>query len=316
MRGQVKRTNTHYVHERSTSVELELLAYDASQLTDADYAAVDALQTALDQQCETWNRAITKQLYAELEYQQSDACIIESLDANEVLFDADGNQVDAADFMPFAALEPKEQARVLARQVRLTGLPAEQMLARLQASEERFDSRGNVVDLGDYKPVQELPEPVKTRVLDKHRGWNVADDFWAEYTIDEWKERLESYGFEDVDIAYSLGYGQGDGASFTAKALDVKKLCERRDLFADVQESAQGLTARLLEGYDFTALLAMADAEKRRNTWEVTDADTQRVFYVPDTGDPHDVNRHLVDGHRYTFRKVARPLGQRSRVAA
>lgn len=56
-----------------------------------------------------------------------------------------------------------------------------------------------------------------------------SDDYFAEPVIREWKWLLQQKGFTGVDIAYS-GFGsQGDGASFTAKNVDLLKYLEGPD---------------------------------------------------------------------------------------
>jgi len=50
-------------------------------------------------------------------------------------------------------------------------------------------------------------------------------DSWSE----SWKENLKEKGFGDADLSYSLGYSQGDGASFTTKSVDIEKVVKSSD---------------------------------------------------------------------------------------
>jgi len=72
-----------------------------------------------------------------------------------------------------------------------------------------------------------------------------GDDFWAQDSIGKWTEMLEGLGFRDIDIRYSLGYSQGDGASFTSKSIDVALMCEgmikRQQTKAQVEALVTGL---------------------------------------------------------------------------
>lgn len=68
----------------------------------------------------------------------------------------------------------------------------------------------------------ELSDDAKKTAIENHRDWNLFHN-WYEYTIEMWKERLESIGFEDADISFSGFCSQGDGASFTARC-DTQKL--------------------------------------------------------------------------------------------
>lgn len=68
----------------------------------------------------------------------------------------------------------------------------------------------------------ELPEDVKAKVLDNERYINVDDHFWHEYTLEEWKDKLEAMGFNEPRISYTGFSSQGDGASFTCKRVGVE----------------------------------------------------------------------------------------------
>jgi hypothetical protein len=68
----------------------------------------------------------------------------------------------------------------------------------------------------------ELSDEVKEKVLDKLRDINTEHE-WYEYSLDEWKTKLEEKGFFDAEIYFSGFSSQGDGACFDAKC-DVGSL--------------------------------------------------------------------------------------------
>ncbi len=230
--GRVVSTNSHYVHSNSTTVELEaegtLGSGDTEQeITEAIFAQVEALRDDIQDWCRTWNSAIEKQLYADLEYQQSDEAISEWMDANDWVFDSDGHQVDRESYMPINGLDPGVRAKVIKEYADLFDRTPDQVVQALLARDLRFDKRGNRVDVTQFKSLGQLEPAVRANLLEKHRRILVdGDDFWAESTQEHWTDKLEALGFNDVEIRYSLGYSQGDGASFTAKSIDVAKYCE------------------------------------------------------------------------------------------
>jgi hypothetical protein len=57
----------------------------------------------------------------------------------------------------------------------------------------------------------------KEKVLNEYRDINVDYDGWYNFVIENWQEKLEKLGYEDVKIYFSGFYSQGDGACFTAK---------------------------------------------------------------------------------------------------
>jgi hypothetical protein len=70
-----------------------------------------------------------------------------------------------------------------------------------------------------YK-ANELEEDVRKQVLDQFRDINVRERWYIEI-YKSWMEKLEDLGFSDIQINHSGFYSQGDGASFTAKGLDL-----------------------------------------------------------------------------------------------
>lgn len=135
---------------------------------------------------------------------------------------------------------------------------SEEALAEdFEANEMKFDEEGNLVNQVQNGrrartglAFQELAPEVKERVLDKYRDWSTEDGTWAEYMEDDYKTQLASMGFDGVEIGYSLGYGQGDGASFTAQRIDVPKFLEAilsgrkpTDVFNEAKAMVEGLLA-------------------------------------------------------------------------
>jgi hypothetical protein len=104
--GRVYGSNHHYVHERSTSVEINIEGYlgdtylgtEEVSITDAVYDVFTKLQEQVGEQCVAWDRKIEGQLYAELEYQQKDETLIEWMNDNEWRFEENGGRVEMDDF--------------------------------------------------------------------------------------------------------------------------------------------------------------------------------------------------------------------------
>jgi len=61
----------------------------------------------------------------------------------------------------------------------------------------------------------ELSEKVQEKVLQNLWDINAYDD-WYEFTVEDYKEKLEAIGFEDPKIYFSGFCSQGDGACFDA----------------------------------------------------------------------------------------------------
>lgn len=57
-------------------------------------------------------------------------------------------------------------------------------------------------------------------LIEKYRYWNVEDDYWHTYEIEDAKNVLEKYGFSNIEVHFTGFWSQGDGASFDAM-LDV-----------------------------------------------------------------------------------------------
>lgn len=89
------------------------------------------------------------------------------------------------------------------------------------------DDEGNEVQVFTY---DQLPDDQAKEKAVEWYGSDTSDDFWSEYTLDDWKEFLTDMGFgydtDHVEIGYSGFWSQGDGASFTCKTFDFAKFCE------------------------------------------------------------------------------------------
>lgn len=68
----------------------------------------------------------------------------------------------------------------------------------------------------------ELPEDMQDKAIEKLYDCNVDFDDWDQFVLDDWKEKLELLGYNDVKIFYNGFSCQGDGACFTAN-VDVMK---------------------------------------------------------------------------------------------
>lgn len=233
----------HYVHEQSTRVDL------TSDLADEYQPLVDQFEKDLKDLIVDLNRGIKQELENELEYQRSDNVIIDLLDANEMYFDAEtGERVDMPDFLTIDQI-PKGPVRnkILSHYVDLFDRTPEEVAKALMRREVKFDKRGNLVDTSSFKRASQLPDEIKQRVIDSYRDWSTQDSEWAQPAIDAWVERLENMGFGRVQIAYSLGGGQGDGASFTADSLDCVKILEHMLKRQECQKRVETLVVGLIE---------------------------------------------------------------------
>jgi hypothetical protein len=72
--------------------------------------------------------------------------------------------------------------------------------------------------------IDELSPEAREKALEANRQFEVEHIEWWDSTYDYWKtEKLAERGYEDVDISFRGFWSQGDGASFTAKSIDVVK---------------------------------------------------------------------------------------------
>ena len=70
----------------------------------------------------------------------------------------------------------------------------------------------------------------KQALIEKYRDINVEHDWW-EYTIDDFKERMQIfYGIAAYDVSFSGFWSQGDGASFEGHVSNVPSFLQAHDL--------------------------------------------------------------------------------------
>lgn len=200
--------NQRYCYATAPDLELEI---SGNLRTGEDWDSdpqlgklADEVQELMQEWCYDFNREMEKQLYAEMEYHQSEEALSDSWDANEIKFNEEGEMVT-------------------------------------QVSNGRRVRSGYSFD--------ELSPEAKEHALDKYRYWNTEDNAWSEFMEEDLKKQLEHMGFDGVEIAYSLGYSQGDGACFTAGSVDVPKFLDQMVAGVkptDVFNEAQALVAKIL----------------------------------------------------------------------
>ena len=225
--GEVTRHSNHYVHQRSTSLSLDV-SYtwpeyegeeedeeagpeDAARLQAneaAFFAAkrveeervnklVDELEAKMSAQIIKWNDKIYSELEAAYDDSVSDEVASANIIANNYMFTTEG---------------------------------------------ERSEDEGSV----DY--TQLTPE-----AQEKAREWWVqadlesGDNSYSEPVMAEWRWLLDSKGFHNVEINYSGFWSQGDGASFTARGIDFKKYFSFPDLLEFPESERRQMDESLTE---------------------------------------------------------------------
>jgi hypothetical protein len=100
------------------------------------------------------------------------------------------------------------------------------------------------IKISVYSFAELKPEAQKI-ALEKYReGQDISLDFYGEDALEQIKEAgfIEQSGDGKPSFNYSLGYSQGDGASFTIKSLDLRAFCKAHRLLKKY--------ARLLRAFD------------------------------------------------------------------
>lgn len=163
-------------------------------------------------------------------------------------------------------------------------VPSYKLVEKYQSKQSSFNNQSNpkkvTKEYNVYK-FDELSEEGKEKVLEKHRDINVDNEEWSDGIIDEWRSKLEGQGFNNVEIAYSGFWSQGDGASFTAKSLDVDKIIKSLGLKASKE---------LLE----EASAGEIDGEVKRTTTMYVHENTTSVF-LGYHGENEKVNNEVAD---------------------
>jgi hypothetical protein len=70
----------------------------------------------------------------------------------------------------------------------------------------------------------ELSEEIQNKLIEKNRYINVEFWEWYDDVYDQYIEKIENIGFEDVKIYFSGFYSQGDGAMFEYGSINEKIL--------------------------------------------------------------------------------------------
>lgn len=98
----------------------------------------------------------------------------------------------------------------------------------------------NVEDLKQ----EELKE-LRDRVLKKHRDINVDWDGWYECIEEDFKEKLTSSGYNDIEVTWSGFWSQGDGASFTGELWTTEDVLKR--LYPEHEELKQSIKNMIID---------------------------------------------------------------------
>lgn len=72
----------------------------------------------------------------------------------------------------------------------------------------------------------ELSEEVQDKLIEKNRIIEVDNDWWYDYIIEEFSERMAKIGFKNIETYFRGFWSQGDGASFTCESgyVDIELL--------------------------------------------------------------------------------------------
>lgn len=88
---------------------------------------------------------------------------------------------------------------------------------------------------------RELSSDVQDKLVEQYRNTNVEGQFWFEDIVTNWKEKLETFGFDNPKIYFS-GFGcQGDGACFTCKDVDLAKYADHLIMQTESYDQAKWL---------------------------------------------------------------------------
>lgn len=91
----------------------------------------------------------------------------------------------------------------------------------------------------------ELTGKARDKAREKLADWNTYDG-WYQFTVDDFTERLESYGFTNPEINFSGFWSQGDGLSFTSGRIDFDKLWDHLIVSQPVQKRKRFFIENLL----------------------------------------------------------------------
>lgn len=97
--------------------------------------------------------------------------------------------------------------------------------------------------------VLNMPE-LKQKVFENYHDFNVAFNDWHDFLLDDWKEKLESYGFVSPEIRYRGFWSQGDGASFTCDYVDIPVFLENFSNEINLRKKQKKLLLALMKDYE------------------------------------------------------------------
>ncbi len=113
----------------------------------------------------------------------------------------------------------------------------------------------------------ELSKEAKEKALDDARDVNVEYHDWYEYVYEQWNEKLTELGYENTDISFSGFWSQGDGASFTAKSINVRDWCKANK---KLKKYAKFLSGEAKGDYEMTFWVERTDSHySHYNTCDV-----------------------------------------------
>jgi hypothetical protein len=232
LHGSVYRDTHHYSHSRSVSMDLNVEIDPEFEEKFGEKKidnAVQRLKSEMEEHIVDLGDSFYRLLEKEYDYATSDEAIIESLDANEWYFNPEtGEEVDVVSGLDVQQLKPDIQKKVIAGFKDLVMRDDNAVLIYLHDKGIRFLPTGAVAPKPEGVKISEIEDKslVQT-ILDKHRDYNVQDEYWYEGTIEWCKTYLEAMGFNNPEVNFSGFSSQGDGASFTCKSIDFKKYIEK-----------------------------------------------------------------------------------------
>jgi dissimilatory sulfite reductase (desulfoviridin) alpha/beta subunit len=125
---------------------------------------------------------------------------------------------------------------------------------------------------------EELSSVTKKKLIDKE-SIELSEIWTPGFEIEEFEEKLNGIGFDNVKCWYSLGGGQGDGACFDAD-VDLEKICkhlnidydsDKNDWFCRINIISNHYSherTRAIEFYDYNGELNELDEDVIRQSIE------------------------------------------------
>jgi len=240
--GAAIRENGRYPHFGAFEPQVEVTS-ETQESGDEFYDAIHStLVEWLAEEVQSLNREFFKILETEYDYQVSDEGVADSLDANEMHFDADGQPADLSHYYHIDQLPKPVAVKVIGLYSRMFGKTEEEVAEALLANKIKFDKRGNRVDTDEFKRVSELPPEVRKKVLEKHRYWNVEDNDWAHWLQENFaEERLQ--GWRNPQFEWEL-YGSVHAARILTDNVDLDTFIPEAEKHRQSQSRKQTSEAR------------------------------------------------------------------------